>query len=218
MSCAVVLPTYRGAGFLHERLAGIFAQTHLPTEVIVIDDGSPDDTPAIMSGYVNRVLYRRTENLGVQAARNFGVDLATSDWIVFADQDDLWEPDHIRRTLALAEADPALAMIFSDFRVLRDGAYLPRTKFEEAPQGWWDSVIAQRLPEGWLLNDSICAATLRFHPIFPSALAMRRDFFHALGGFDTVLRGNRAEDGPFVTRALVLGRAGAVPYPTVTIR
>lgn len=218
MSFSVVIPTYNRADLLPFCLDGVLAQVEPATDVVVVDNGSTDNTRDVVAPYTDRLAYHRTETPGVQAARNLGVELTRGDWIAFLDSDDVWQPDHLRRLGALIRTTPDLTLVFANFRHLRGVDVQPGSKFDDAPAGWWDSVIAQRLAEGWLLNDSITAATLRFHPIFPSALAICRDMFLRLGGFDVGLRGRKAEDGPLFTRCLALGRTGAVPEPTVLIR
>ena len=86
ISC--IVPVYNGARFLAEALESILAQSLPPDEIIVVDDGSTDDTPAVVAAY-GTVDYVRQENRGPAAARNRGVTLARGDFLSFLDADDL---------------------------------------------------------------------------------------------------------------------------------
>ncbi len=89
---SVVIPSYNGARFLPETLRGVLQQTHPKVEVIVVDDGSTDDTPAVVAAFGGDVTYVRQENSGVSAARNRGIGLAKGEYIAFLDADDVWLP------------------------------------------------------------------------------------------------------------------------------
>lgn len=102
---SVVIPCYNAAEFLRETLESALGQTHAPLEVIVVDDGSTDDSAAIAGSYGPPVRVIRQENQGESVARNRGIDEARGDWIAFLDADDLWKPEKLVRQLAAAEDD-----------------------------------------------------------------------------------------------------------------
>lgn len=120
--------------------------------------------------------------------------------------------------MTLAAAHPALSFVFSDFALLRNDAIEPKTKFQTAPDGWWDSVVIERRPEGWILGPAIAEASFRFHPFFPTNMALRRDLFWSLGGFDPRLRGRKGEDGVFTANALLHARVGATTKVSARVR
>ena len=99
MSISVVIPAYNASRFIAETLESVLAQTLQPDEVLVIDDGSTDDTAAIAESFAPRVRVFRRSNQRQAAARNFGVQQATSEWIAFNDADDLWEPNKLERQM-----------------------------------------------------------------------------------------------------------------------
>ena len=99
---SVVVPCYNGAPFLRETLESALAQTHPPLEVIVVDDGSTDDSAAIAEGFGPPVRVIRQGNQGESVARNRGVEAATGEWVAFLDADDLWEPGKTSVQLAAA--------------------------------------------------------------------------------------------------------------------
>lgn len=89
---SIVLPTYNRARLLEETLESVFAQEFTDFEVLVVDDGSTDDTPAVLARYGERVRVLRQPNQGQGAARNLGIQHATGEYVVFLDSDDLWFP------------------------------------------------------------------------------------------------------------------------------
>ena len=89
---SVIIPTYNRASMLREALDSVFAQTFTDYEVIVVDDGSTDDTPAIVARYEDRVRFFRQENSGPGAARNLGIQNVSGEYVTFLDSDDLWFP------------------------------------------------------------------------------------------------------------------------------
>ncbi|HEY0524703.1 MAG TPA: glycosyltransferase family 2 protein [Stellaceae bacterium] len=218
---SVVVPTFNRGALIADTLRSILAQSSPADEVIVVDDGSTDDTADVVGRFGDAVRYLRIPNSGVQVARNTGIDAARHDRVALCDSDDLWEPDHLARQRALIAAAPDLEFTFSNFRIFRggDGGDVePVAKFDRAPEGWWTGIVERRLPEGWLLRDSFVGASFVFFPIFPSATMLTKSLFDRAGRYDAGQRGNSVEDGEFTTRCLFRARAGAVPDATVRIR
>lgn len=89
---SVIIPTYNRSSLLREALDSVFAQTLRDYEVIVVDDGSTDDTEAVVRSYPGRIQFQQQQNLGPGAARNAGVKSAGGEYITFLDSDDLWFP------------------------------------------------------------------------------------------------------------------------------
>src|SRR5213078_156464 len=92
---SVIIPVYNGARYLRAALESVFAQTYRPIEVIVVDDGSGDDSGVIAQSFPD-VHFIHQENQGVAAARNHGFDAARGEFIAFLDQDDLWTPEKLK--------------------------------------------------------------------------------------------------------------------------
>ena len=103
------IPAYNAAGFVHRAIESALAQTHRLLEIIVVDDGSRDDTAKVAARYPVRVI--RQDNGGPGAARNTGVMAAQGEWVALLDHDDTWHPDKTRQQLALA--DEGIAAVFS---------------------------------------------------------------------------------------------------------
>jgi glycosyltransferase involved in cell wall biosynthesis len=92
---SVIIPTYNTARFLPEAIANVRQQHYEPLEIIVVDDGSTDETRSLVANW-NDVRYLHQQNQGAAEARNTGIRAAQSDLLAFLDVDDLWTPDHLR--------------------------------------------------------------------------------------------------------------------------
>ena len=119
---SVVIPTFNRAPLLAEALRSVLAQTHTRIEVLVVDDGSTDDTAAVLRGVPDpRVRYEWQPNAGRPApARNRGIRSASGDLVAFIDDDDLWEPVLLERVVAALAAHPDVLLVSGN------GHYLPR--------------------------------------------------------------------------------------------
>lgn len=102
---SVVIPCYNGGEFLAEAIQSALAQTHPPCEVIVIDDGSTDDSASIAESFGPPVRVIRQRNQGESVARNRGIEAASGDWIAFLDADDVWMPSKLEQQLAVVDAE-----------------------------------------------------------------------------------------------------------------
>src|SRR6185369_14122248 len=99
MEVSVIIPTYNSARFLTDAIDSVLAQTFKDFEVIVIDDGSTDETESLMHKYGSAVRYIRHENRGVALTRNRGIDESRGRYVAFLDADDVWLPHKLDRQL-----------------------------------------------------------------------------------------------------------------------
>lgn len=103
------MPCYNAAPYLHEAIASALDQSVPPTEIIVVDDGSTDESPQIAAAFGEPVRVVRQTNQGESVARNRGIEEATGDWVAFLDADDVWRPEKLERQLALI--DPGVVCV-----------------------------------------------------------------------------------------------------------
>jgi len=104
---SVIIPTYNSASILPDAIDSILAQTRPADEIIVVDDGSTDDTEGVCSRYGGNVRYlRHAENRFAPAARNTGIEASTGDWLAFLDADDVWDSEKLELQLAALEQRP----------------------------------------------------------------------------------------------------------------
>ncbi|MBK7724458.1 MAG: glycosyltransferase family 2 protein [Dehalococcoidia bacterium] len=187
---SVVIPAYNAARFLAEAIESVLAQTVAPAEVIVVDDGSTDQTGRIAMGF-SEVRLISLAHSGVSVARNHGVGAATGSFIAFLDADDTWRPDKLDRQLSLARSSPEVGV------VMARQAY----RFEGLVPAWFRGPTDGSSEPGYM----------------PSNWLVRRRSWEVVGGFDE--RMSHSEDTDWLARAVDLGVAVAmVDEPLVTHR
>ena len=109
---SVMIGAYNAEPYLAEAIESVFAQTHRPLELIVVDDGSTDGTATVAQAYGDRLSFAQQENGGNGASRNRALQLATGDYLAFLDADDRFTPRKLDLQLAALDADPALDVVF----------------------------------------------------------------------------------------------------------
>lgn len=151
---SVVIPVRNGARYLAMAVASVRAQTVPVIEVIIVDDGSTDDTPAVIAALPG-VRALRQEPAGAAAARNRGAEAATGEWLAFLDADDLWPPERLGRQFTWLAAYPGTDVVFghgANFAIAADG-----TRREEP-------VRPACLPGAALLRRDFFLTRARFDP------------------------------------------------------
>lgn len=170
---SVVIPAYNAAWCVAKAINSVRAQQGVDLEVIVVDDGSTDDTPAVLASYDDAVRVVRQANRGLSAARNTGIAAARGDLVAFLDADDWWLPGKLQHQLDLLARRPEVGFCSTAARV-------------EDPEGsllnlWasphWDGPFVVRL---FGSNADVAGSG--------SAVVARRALFDRVGGFDTSLR------------------------------
>ncbi len=141
-SVSVVIPTRNRARLLRATVASVLAQTHPDVEVVVVDDGSTDDTPALARGFGDRVTYLRQEHQGVEAARKRGLAHARGRYVNFLDDDDVMLPTKLARQAAVLDADPRVGVVHCRYHYVdREGRHLetvgPQPAGDVLPQLVW---------------------------------------------------------------------------------
>jgi len=114
---SAIIPTYNNAALVAEAVDSALAQTYRPLEVIVVDDGSTDDTAARLAAYGERIRVVRIEHAGPAVARNAGIRAARGEFIAFLDSDDLWLPEKVARSAAPLLADARVGVVYTGTRV-----------------------------------------------------------------------------------------------------
>ena len=138
---SVVIPLYEGEAYIAEAIESVRSQTFTNLELIVVDDGSTDQSAAIVQKYATdpRVRYiTHEENRGIAAARNTGIKNARGEYIAFLDQDDLWHPSKIEKQLRVFDThnDPALGMVFTDRKIVQIDRPKRRRKDSRVPKNF----------------------------------------------------------------------------------
>lgn len=187
---SVVIPAYNSGEYLPAAIESALDQTLAPVEVIVVDDGSTDETPALAAQFGDRIVYVRQANQGVSSSRNLGLERARGNWVAFLDADDLWVPTKLERFAEYAHGDPGLVCLFSDFEVF---GHTTRTCRPSLDLSRWESERDEVL-----LVPSLS--------VMPSAAMVRADLPTR---FPTWARND--EDAIYFNEVSEYGRLAAVP-------
>jgi glycosyltransferase involved in cell wall biosynthesis len=161
---SVIIPAFNAANYLPEAIHSALNQTIEPFEVVVVDDGSDDETPAVAASFGQAIQYDRQPHKGLPATLNRGVQLARGELLAFLDHDDVWVPDKLQKQMAVLRTQPEIDMVFGYCR------YFMSPDLDEA--------TARRLH----VPDKPQPAYLK------SAMLIRRSSFFRVGLFDTALR------------------------------
>ena len=121
MSVSVVIPSYNRATRLPAAIDSVLRQSHDDLEILVVDDGSTDDTRAVVQRYAGAIAYIYQQNAGAGAARNRGIRHASKEFVAFIDSDDRWYDFKLSAQLALFRARPDIGLVFSNFVIERPG-------------------------------------------------------------------------------------------------
>lgn len=198
---SVIIPSYNSAEILPDAIRSVLSQTRAPDEVIVVDDGSHDDTAAVCERFDGAVLYVRQRNGGASAARNTGIERSGGDWLAFLDADDTWDSKKLELQIAALEENPE-----ADFAVTAALAWSPQEasyhlyKYE----GPLDPVEMRRQLLIRNILTGIC-----------SSLLIRREAIEAVGGFDS---GKACEDRRLAIALLERFRAVILDVPLIRQR
>jgi glycosyltransferase involved in cell wall biosynthesis len=190
MRVSVVIPTYNSGPLVVEAVESVLAQTRQPEEIIVVDDGSTDDTEERLGPFGNRIRTIRQANGGVAKARNAGLQASSGDVIAFLDADDAWHPAKLERQLSVLQRCPKVGLLATQLTPW------PGT-FVDVDQ---DSL-------GTLSMISL-AAMLLANPVATSSVLVRKSVVDRVGEFDTQLRG--PEDYDFWLRCASVSQAACI--------
>ena len=184
---SVIIPAYNGDRYIAEAIDSAIEQTYKGEyEIIVVDDGSTDNTFRVVEQYGDRVNYLSQKNQGVAASRNFGLAAARGKYIAFLDQDDIFLPHKLSSQVALLEEDPDLGMVNSGWQIVDESGVAL-----SAVQPW------QHIP------DLSCDNLLIWKPVFLGAMLFRRSWLERARGFDTTLE--QTPDVDLVMRLAMMG-------------
>jgi glycosyltransferase involved in cell wall biosynthesis len=189
-SVSVIIPTYNRSAFLKSALESVNSQSYPIKEILVIDDGSTDQTVENLTPNFKSVIFIRQENQGVSAARNTGIKKATGEWIALLDSDDLWTVGKIEKQIAHLRQNPKIKACHSGEEWVRNGRHVN---------------IPTRLNKS---NDGLFSRSLDRCIICPSSILIHRSVFKKIGIFDEDLP--LCEDYDFWIRLLLHYEIGLV--------
>jgi len=166
----VIIPTFNRRNWIEKSLQSVLCQTVKPREIIVVDDGSDDDTTHVLSHYPQVTLIRHSKNQGVSQARNTGVAKAKTDWIAFLDSDDEWKTDKLEKQIEYQNAYPFFSILQSEEAWIKHGNPFKKQDYHHKKEGF---IFKQSLDRCLVTNSSVL---------------LKKELFLAFGGFYPTLR------------------------------
>ena len=135
MTVSVIMPSYNYGKYLTEAIGSVLSQSYADLELIVVDDGSTDNTQEVL-GWINdpRLMKLKVKNSGVSAARNIGLNAASGEYIAFIDADDRWVSSKLEKQIRLFETEPGVDLVFTDFSRFDEEKVYPETLFSYVPE------------------------------------------------------------------------------------
>ena len=193
-SISVVIPTFNRAQWLAACLQSVVSQTRQAAEVIVVDDGSNDDSKSVIDSFP-MVKYIKQENRGPSAARNAGAKLARGNWLAFLDSDDRWLPDKLQQQVEFLNNNSDYKSVYTDEIWIRSGV---RVNQKNKHRKYGGQIYRNCLP--------LCI-------ISPSSILLEKDLFFQLGCFDENLPA--CEDYDLWLRLAVQEIVGFIDKPLI---
>lgn len=196
---SVIIPAYKAAPYIEETIRGVLSQTHQNWELIIVDDGSPDDQSAVIEPLAQadaRISYLHQKNSGVSVARNNGFAHSKGAFVAFLDADDTWLPSNLSKKLERFAQEPELGLVHSDLAIM-DGASRLTGETKSGKEG--------HILRDLLAWNGTCIPT-------PSSILVKREVVERVGGFDPAL--SNAADQEFFFRVAHAYPVGRVPQVT----
>lgn len=180
---SAVIPAYNSASFIADAIASIRAQTHPVDEIIVVDDGSTDDTAMVIQRLGDGIRYLDQANAGPSAARNQGIEAASGDLVAFLDADDQWTRTKIERQLAVMEQNPAIVLVAGDMAEidLHDNIAVPSVLDKHGLLAGFKNLSGAPIP-------SAAALLLRINFIPTGTVLAKREVLRTAGRFTEHIR------------------------------
>ena len=204
---SVIIPTYNRASLVTGAVDSVLSQTFTDFEVIVVDDGSKDDTGERLGPYLDRIRYVRQANLGASAAQNAGLREARGEWIAILASDDTWQPTKLERQFdAVTRLGAGFGVCFTDCRFVGNSAMVA-TAFEEA---------GFRPDQAYgPLDDPLRFVWESSYGLYVQSMLARRSLVMQAGGFDENLK--YSEDRDLIFKLSFRTRFCYVAEPLVNI-
>jgi glycosyltransferase involved in cell wall biosynthesis len=204
---SVVMPTYNRADLLPQTIASILGQDFNDFELLIVDDGSTDNTAELIQqiqGHDPRLRYARLpQNRGIGFAREAGRRNVSARYLALADSDDLWLPGKLKTQLEILEAHPEIDILFADYWNIDHIKGTKDRGFVHTQAGLQHLTVRHVEDELWLVERGVETGILRSNFIHPPTMVLRAEVFDRIGGFDTALI--TKADHEFGWRAAVLG-------------
>lgn len=165
---SVVIPAYNKADFTIRTIESVLNQTYTNIEIIVVDDGSTDDTPRKIIKYNDQVTYIRKENGGACSARNAGIKAASGDYVALIDCDDIYYPEKIQKSVECLASDPEIGFVYNSAYFINED----------------DEIVSEYKNFGYDASGRITKKLLEYNIICNSTVVIKKECFKHVGYFD----------------------------------
>lgn len=184
---SIVIPAYNAGQYLEETLKSVLASSYDDYEIVVVDDGSTDNTAAVAAAMGPKVRLIRQANQGMSRSRNNAIDSSQSEFIALLDSDDIWHPDKLRLQVAALDESPEVGLCYTEFRSW-DGAAASAQLAPVATGTRADALSGWIYPKMLLTNF-----------VLPSSALFRRTLWNKLGPF--LCEDHQTDDWEYFIRA-----------------
>lgn len=200
---SIIIPAYNSAEYIKQAVDSALGQTYKNVEIVVVDDGSTDNTAGVLAPYIkeNNIKYIHQENEGAGMARNKGINNSSGEIVAFLDADDIWMPDKLEKQIPLL-SNPDIGVVYSDIEIFGDSFVALR--HSEIASGFYRGNILKHLIKG------------NFIPT--SSVVMRRSIFGIIDGFADNSRFYTVEDYEFWLRVATITKFDYVSDSLVKYR
>ena len=168
---SIIIPTYNSARFIGEAIISVIGQDYDAWELIIVDDGSTDDTARVVAEFLadTRISYVKKENSGVSHTRNFGAALAKGDYLCFLDADDFFYPANLSEKVRVLDQQPHVGLVHGDVNIINESG---------TPTGSYNTGLGGKDLHLDILLWQECVIPA------PSSVMLRRDVFYTAGQWD----------------------------------
>ena len=166
---SVVIPVYNRPQLVKRAIASVLEQSLKADEIIVVDDGSTDETAIVLQSFDDKIKIITQKNNGVSSARNAGIKASKNRWVCFLDSDDIWHKEKLEQQLAFHKANPHILFSHTEEEWIRDGKTVKQKKQHKKPSGF------------------CFEENLNFCKIAPSTVMIEKTLFDKVGYFDESL-------------------------------
>ena len=207
---SVVVPTYNRAHIIAKTIENILAQTYKNFELIIVDDGSSDNTADVVKPYLNDIVYIQQENKGITGARNTGIKAAQGEWIALQDSDDYWDPEKLQQQVDDINTNPGLDVYFLE-------TYLQRNHLDGEVKSYDLSGFSEHLKPGqFTVIERPLHYQVRYGVAWVQTTLIRKKLLFDVGLYDEWL--TLFTDLDLFCRLALKGAWGFNPKPMVKIQ
>ncbi len=196
---SVIIPFYNGVAWLGEAVQSILDQTYKNVEIIVVNDGSPEDIQPFLDKYGDKIVYRYQENQGPAAARNLAMSISTGDYLAYEDADDIWLPTKLEKQIGFMEKN--------GFEWSHTGFYY-----------WWpETGKKKKISNRFDYDDISKQMKISFKMVTPSVVVHRKTMIeHPEIDFPVNMR--KAQDSAYFNNLAMFYKVALIEEPLVMIR